>query len=52
LTPEAQYRIRPEDGSVPEEMRAGNDLMNSGLKVKLPGKHNSDLIYFERVLSN
>jgi alpha-galactosidase len=48
LTPEAQYRIRSEDGSVPEEIRAGNDLMSSGLKVKLPGKYSSDLIYLEQ----
>jgi len=45
LKPEAQYRIRSEDGSVPEEIRAGSDLMSSGLKVKLPGKYSSDLIY-------
>jgi hypothetical protein len=48
LAPEAQYRIRSEDGSVPEEIRTGNDLMSSGLKVKLPGKHSSDLIYLEQ----
>jgi hypothetical protein len=48
LTPETQYRIRSEDGSVPEEIRAGNDLMSSGLKVNLPRKYSSDLIYLEQ----
>jgi alpha-galactosidase len=48
LIPEAQYRIRSEDGSVPEEIRAGNDLMSSGLKVKLPRKYSSDLIFIEQ----
>lgn len=48
LTPEAQYRIRSEDGSVPEETRAGNDLMSTGLKVKLPRKYSSDLIYLDQ----
>jgi alpha-galactosidase len=48
LTPGAQYRIRSEDGSVSEEIRAGNDLMSSGLKVKLPHKYSSDLIFVEQ----
>jgi alpha-galactosidase len=47
LMPAAQYRLRSEDGSVPEEMRAGSDLMSGGLKVKLPRKYSSDLIYLE-----
>jgi alpha-galactosidase len=48
LTPGAQYRTRSEDGSVPEEIHTGNDLMSSGLKVKLPGKYSSDLIFIEQ----
>jgi alpha-galactosidase len=48
LTPEAQYRLRSEEGSVPEETRAGDDLMSSGLKVKLTTKYSSDLIYLEQ----
>jgi alpha-galactosidase len=48
LMPEAQYRIHSEDESVPEEIRGGNDLMSSGLKVKLPRKYSSDLIYLEQ----
>jgi hypothetical protein len=36
LTPEARCRIRPEDGSVPDEIRTGNNLTGSGLKVKPP----------------
>ena len=47
LTAEGQYHVRSEDGSVLEETRAGNDLMSNGLKVKLPGKYSSDLIFVE-----
>jgi len=49
LVPEAQYRVHSEDGSVPEGIRAANDLMNSGLPVKLPSKYSSDLIYLEQI---
>ena len=47
LNPTLQYRLRSEDGSLPPEMRAGSDLMNSGLRVQLPHKYSSDLIYIE-----
>lgn len=47
LAADAQYHIRSEDGSIEEETRAGSDLMNAGLRVKLPGKYTSDLIFVE-----
>lgn len=49
LAPAAQYRVRSEDGSVPEATTSGEALMTSGLKPKLPGKFSSDLIYIEEV---
>ena len=49
LAPEGQYRIRSDDGSVAEGTSTGKDLMTGGLKVKLPGKYSSDLIYLEQV---
>ena len=48
LAAEGQYRVRSEDGSISEETQAGNDLMSSGLEVKLPSKYSSDLIYVEQ----
>jgi alpha-galactosidase len=48
LVAEGQYHVRSEDGSIAEETRAGNDLMSNGLKVKLPAKYSSDLIYVEQ----
>jgi alpha-galactosidase len=48
LAAEGQYHVRSEDGSIVEENRAGNDLMTNGLKVKLPGKYSSDLIFVEQ----
>jgi hypothetical protein len=41
------YRVRSEDGSVAEGTRTGAELMGGGLKVKLPGKYTSDLIFLE-----
>jgi hypothetical protein len=49
LAPEAQYRVRSEDGSVAEGTSTGRDLMSGGITVKLPGKYTSDLIYLEQV---
>jgi alpha-galactosidase len=48
LAAEGRYRVRSEDGSVAEEIRAGNDLMSTGLKVKLARKYSSDLIFIEQ----
>ena len=48
LAGEGRYRVRSEDGSVAEGIRAGNDLMGTGLKVKLPRKYSSDLIFIEQ----
>jgi hypothetical protein len=49
LAPETQYHIRSEDGSVAEETSTGKNLMTAGIKVKLPGKYTSDLIYLKQV---
>jgi len=48
LAAEGEYHVRSEDGSIAEETRAGSDLMSNGLKVKLPSKYSSDLIYVEQ----
>ncbi len=48
LTPEAQYRLRSEDSSVAEGVRSGKELMSYGLKIKLPNKYSSDLVYLEQ----
>ena len=48
LAADARYRVRAEDGSVPEQVCSGNDLMKSGLKIGLPQKYSSDLIYLEQ----
>jgi hypothetical protein len=48
LAADGQYHVRSEDGSMAEETRAGNDLMSNGLKVKLPNKYSSDVIFIEQ----
>jgi hypothetical protein len=48
LAPEGQFHVRSEEGSVPEQVRPGSELMTGGLRVKLPNKYSSDLIYIER----
>ena len=47
LEPARTYRVRSQDGSVPEQTRSGTHLMQTGLSIKLPGKYTSDLIYLE-----
>ena len=47
LEPETRYQVRSQDGSVPEQVFTGNELMNSGIKIKLPHKYSSDLILVE-----
>jgi hypothetical protein len=42
-----RYKVRSEDRSVQEGVHSGAELMNAGLRVKLPGKYTSDLIYLE-----
>ena len=42
-----RYQVRSEDGSVEEGLHSGAELMNAGLRIKLPGKYTSDLIYLE-----
>jgi alpha-galactosidase len=48
LAPEGQFHVRSEEGSVPEQVRPGSELMTGGLRVKLPNRYSSDLIYIER----
>ena len=43
----ARYRVRSQDGSVAEETRTGAGLMQDGVRVKLPGKYSSDLVFVE-----
>ncbi len=47
LVGDKSYRVRSEDHSVAEGIRTGAELMNLGLRIKLPGKFTSDLIYLE-----
>jgi alpha-galactosidase len=47
LAASAHYRAWSEEGSVAEGVRTGAELMNAGLRAKLPGKFTSDLIYLE-----
>jgi hypothetical protein len=47
LEPATQYRVRSQDGSVTEETRTGAALMRNGLRIKLPGKYTSDLVFLE-----
>ncbi len=42
-----KYRIRSEDGSAAGEVRAGVGLMAEGVKIKLPAKYTSDLVFVE-----
>ena len=45
LNPAAEYHVRSQDGSVSDQTRTGAGLMDSGLRIKLPGKYTSDLIF-------
>jgi hypothetical protein len=47
LMSDRRYHIWSEDGSVSDGIQTGSDLMNAGLRIKLPGKYTSDLIYVE-----
>ena len=49
LAAEGHYHVRSEDGSISEGTQSGSDLMTTGLKIKLPQKYRSDLIYVEQV---
>jgi hypothetical protein len=47
LEPATEYRVRSQDGSVAEETRTGAGLMQNGLRIRLPGKYTSDLVFLE-----
>jgi len=47
LRPERRYTLRFEDGTSPEVMGSGRELMESGLKVALSEPESSELVYVE-----
>jgi alpha-galactosidase len=47
LEPASSYRIRSEDGSVEAGVRSGASLMDEGLRIALPARYTSDLIYIQ-----
>ncbi len=47
LQPATRYRVRSQDGSVTEETRSGAELIEDGLRIKLPGKYTSDLVFLD-----
>ena len=47
LQPQKTYRVHSEDGGAAESTRSGADLMKLGIKVALPSKYSSDLVYIE-----
>jgi hypothetical protein len=49
LSPNTKYKVRTEDHSTPDAIYSGSQLMDAGLKIKLPDKYTSDLIYLEEV---
>jgi alpha-galactosidase len=49
LEPTATYKVRAEDHSTRGTIYSGQELMNSGLVIYLPGKYTSDLVYLEDV---
>ena len=42
-----RYRVRSEDGSIAEGVHGGEELTGAGLRIELPGKYSSDLIFVE-----
>jgi alpha-galactosidase len=48
LDPAAKYRVWCEDGSIPEDVLAGSELMDRGLNIALPDTYNSDLIFIRK----
>jgi hypothetical protein len=49
LEPTKRYQVRAEDHSTAEKTYSGQQLMDSGLMIRLPGKYTSDLVYLEAV---
>lgn len=45
----ARYRVWSEDKSIDDGVRTGADLMKAGLRIRLPEKYTSDLIYLELI---
>jgi hypothetical protein len=49
LEPETRYKIHGEDRSTATATYTGAQLMETGLRITLPGPYTSDLIYVEQV---
>ena len=49
LEPNTNYKVRTEDHSTKERIYSGQELMNDGSVIHLPGKYTSDLVYLEAV---
>ena len=49
LDPGTNYKVRTEDHSTKDGTYSGQELMSSGLTLRLPGKYTSDLVYLEAV---
>jgi len=44
---DGRYRVWCEDGSIAPGVRSGRSLMGQGLRIRLPGRYTSDLIYVQ-----
>ena len=49
LNSELRYKVTFEDGTNPDVVLVGKELMQNGLKVSLKGKFISELIFFEKI---
>jgi alpha-galactosidase len=47
LEPQGQYWLWSEDGSIAPAQRTGEELMQAGLAIALPGQYTSDLIFVQ-----
>ena len=47
LKPEATYRVQFYDGTSPDRVASGRELLNSGVRVKLISPNSSELVFLE-----
>jgi hypothetical protein len=52
LEPERQYKLHFQDGTAPDAMATGKELMDRGLKVHLAKPLSSELVFLEEARSN
>jgi alpha-galactosidase len=52
LRPEGTYRLHFEDGSSPDRLARGRELMRSGVKLTLPTPNSSELVFLENAGSS